>query len=240
MVSEDIIEQFETENKVANPESNSTELMVNKETSVSATEENAMTVSNTEETSVQEIVDKQLHADLHEISGREEFKKASNQITERGVSAKLRERALEVLSAEQKNKLAEYTLKKEMERIDYVAKHEKSIEREAIKAQLYQRKYKNAVDRYGYLYSKEIVKTLNDKGEEISVVKYKNFTINRVLNRAREFASWYNNLEQTTRKMIFTTVKIGFILGLVAAGITCLVKLIQWLISSGLLNVSVG
>ena len=177
---------------------------------------------------------------LKAISTDESFRNATKELAERDVNAKLREDALKVLDAEQKNQLAEYTLRKEKERLDYIAAHERSIEREEIKAKLYQRKRKSAEDRYGYLYKQEIVTMLDENGNEIQQVRYKNFTISKTINRLREFSNWYKNLADTTRKIIGTTLKVLLICGIIAAAGFTLYGLIKWLIHSGILNVALG
>ena len=184
----------------------------------------------------QAVIDKQRERDLNAIAEDESFQKASHDVASRDVAAKLRAEALDVLSAEQRNALAEYTLKKEKERLDYRVRFEKKIDKEEIRAEVYARKVRNAEAMYGQYYKQEVVETLDQDGNVVKTVRYKNFTTSKFVNKIRVFANWYNNLAEGSRKVIWTTIKIVFFGGLTAGVIAILVRVFKWLVSSGILN----
>lgn len=189
-----------------------------------------------DKSSAQEVIKKQREKDLYLIAEDESFQKASHDVASRDVAAKLRAEALEVLSAEQRNALAEYTLKKEKERLDYRVRFEKKIDKEEIRAEVYNRKVKNAEAMYGRYYKQEVVDTLDKDGNVIKVVRYKNFTTSKFVNRIRVFANWYNNLAEGSRKVIWTTVKIVIFTGILVGVGFGLYGIFKWLANSGILN----
>ena len=182
------------------------------------------------------IVTEELAKARQEVARGEGFQKASHEVATRDMRATLNAEALAVLSAEQKNALAEYTLKKEKERLDYRIKYEKQIDREEIRAEVYARKVANAEAMYGRYYKQEVVDTLDKDGNVVKVVRYKNFTTSKFVNKVRVFANWYNNLAEGSRKIIWTTIKIVLICGLIVGIGFGLFGLIKWLANSGILG----
>lgn len=188
------------------------------------------------ESATRAVIEKQRERDLNAIAEDEGFQKASHEVASRDVAAKLRAEALEVLSAEQRNALAEYTLKKEKERLDYRVRFEKKIDKEEIRAEVYARKVRNAEAMYGQYYKQEVVDTLDADGNVVKVVRYKNFTTSKFVNKVRVFANWYNNLAEGSRKVIWTTIKVVLFAGVIVAAGFSLYGIFKWLAGSGILN----
>lgn len=193
-----------------------------------------------ERKTAESVIEEQRQADLQRIGEQSNFQELSHEIAYREVNALLSKEQLDILTIEQQNKYREYALQKEIEKLDYIARHEHKIIKEGIKAELYQRKKENAIARYGYLYTPTIVETIDKNGERVEVVEYKDFTISKTINRFKEFNRRFKNLSAETRKVIFTMLKTAFWL-LIALGVGFgLYGLIKWLIDSGVLNLVVG
>lgn len=173
-----------------------------------------------------DIVTKQRKKDLEAIAQNEQFQKQSLDINMRDVGAQLLQRQNEIEDKELRNELDRYRLKKEKEKLDYRTKKEKNIVREEVKADVFEKKLEVAEKRYGYLYEKE--------NDETKSMKYKNFTINKFVNRTKEFSNWYKSLSAEVRKIIWTTVKTFLIVGGIALGLYVMYELIRALATSGL------
>lgn len=182
------------------------------------------------------IVEKQQIQDIESFKESNEFKDASKQLAERKVLSEFKKEALAVLSTENENQLQEYILKKEKERLDYIMDKEKPLIREKAKADLMEQRKKIAEQRYGYLYKREIVDDIDENGNKIQRVQYKDFTSSKFLNTLKELATKYNNLSDTTKKVIWTTFKTVLIIGAIA--LVCYIgfKGISALINSGILQ----
>lgn len=182
------------------------------------------------------LLQSQRKKDLQNIAEDKEFREKSQEVANRSIYAKLRTEAIDVLSLEQKNALAKYTLDKEKEQLDYKIKYEKRLIKEEVKAEVYARKVKNAEIMYGQYYKQEVVDTLDKDGNVIKVVRYKNFTTSKFVNRLRVFANWYNNLAEGSRKIIWTTIKIIVVAGLIVGIGFGLYGIFKWLVNSGIIN----
>ena len=182
------------------------------------------------------IVEEQQMEDIKSFKDSSDFKSASKQLAERKVLSEFKKEALEVLSAENKNQLQEYLLKKEKERLDYIMEKEKPLIREKAKADLMEQRKKIAEQRYGYLYKREIVDDIDENGNKIQKVQYKDFTSSKFLNTLKELATKYNNLSDTTKKSIWTTFKTILIIGVIV--LVCYIgfKGVSALINSGILQ----
>ena len=182
------------------------------------------------------LVTEELAKARQAVAQGEGFQKASRELATEDMRVALHAEALAVLSAEQKNALAEYTLKKEKERLDYRIKFEKEIDREEIRAEVYARKVATAEAMYGRYYKQEVVDVLDKDGNVVKVVRYKNFTTSKFVNRIRVFANWYSNLAEGSRKIIWTTIKIVLICGLIVGIGFGLYGIVKWLANSGVLG----
>lgn len=189
-----------------------------------------------EESSVSSLVQTQQQEDIKALKDSDEFKNASKQLAEKKLLTEFESEALKVLGQENRNQLEKYMLKKEKERLDYITEKEKPLIKEKAKAELMEQKRKIAIQRYGYLYKKVVVEDINENGEKIQKVEYKDFTASKPLNIIREFAFKYNNLSETAKKFIWTTLKVVIIVGLIALGLFVGYKLIMALVNSGVLN----
>ena len=184
------------------------------------------------------IVQEQQQKDIDNFKDTEDFKKASRELAERKVLGEFKKEALAVLDGDLKNQYQEYVLKKEKERLDYIMENEKPLIKEKAKADLMEQKIKIAEQRYGYLYQRVIVEDIDDKGNKIQKVVYKDFTPSKFLNVLKELASKYKNLSQTTRSAILTTLKIIFGVGISVLVIWLGYKGISALLHSGFIQLT--
>ena len=182
------------------------------------------------------IVKEQQQKDIDNYKDSEDFKKASRDLAERKVLGEFKKEALAVLDGDLKNQYQEYVLKKEKERLDYIMENEKPLIKEKAKADLMEQKIKIAEQRYGYLYQRVIVKDIDDDGNEISKVVYKDFTPSKFLNTLKEIASKYKNLSQTTRSAIWTTLKVIFGVGMAVLVVWLGYKGVSALLHSGIIQ----
>ncbi len=154
----------------------------------------------------QEIVNAQFEINLKEISSNEEFLKVSKEISNRQVYAKLKEEAIKTLSDEQKNELAEYTLKLEKDKLKYRQKHEKKIILEDIKADLQNQRIEALKKRYFYMY---------ESNEPFIPSKFHNI-IKEVVNK-------WESTSVNTKKIVRGVIRI-----LVYGGLAVLVGAVGW------------
>lgn len=165
------------------------------------------------------VVENQRKADLQAISENEEFKNASKLVNERKVYNELKKEANQIKDEELNREWEEYLLKKKKEAQDYRTKLEKNVIKQEVKADVYKKKREIAEKRFGYLYK-----------------DMKDFTPSKALNRLKEFRNWYNNLSDTIHKIVNTTLKWVFRLGLTTGGIFALYGILKWLLNNGLVN----
>lgn len=189
------------------------------------------------------VVEEQAKKDYVAISENEEFRRASLETHTREVSAELQSKANEIQDKELQNEYQAYLLKKKKEELDYRVRREKDIIKQDVKAQVFQKKYSIAKQRYGYLYNPTWQDKLdengkpmkNENGEPIrELVPSKDFTSNSFLNKMREFEHYYENLSVTARKAIWTALKTVLIIGGIALGGFLLWKLVAFIANSGI------
>lgn len=182
-----------------------------------------------------DVVKQQKAQDLSAIAKNKAFQEKSLGINMRGVGAELRSEEVRIEDKELQNELNAYILKKKKEELDYRAKKEKDIVRQEVKAEVFKKKYEIAKQRYGYLYQSKWEDKLDEDGNTIKVeVPSKDFTPNKVINKLKEIAHYYNNLSKTAQKMIWTTIKLVFVLGGVALGGWLLWEGIKFISSMGI------
>ena len=190
------------------------------------------------------IIEAQRAENLRKISESDVFKKKSAEVDVRKVNADLDKDANEVLSDELKNELDQYEIKKRKQALDYKQKLEKNVVKEEVKAEIASKRYETALKRYGYLY-KPVYKDaldesgnplLDEEGNKIKIlVPNKDFTPNKFINRSKELANWYDNLSDTIKKAIWTTVKMSLFVGLGSLVIWLIIELFKKLAASGAL-----
>lgn len=190
-----------------------------------------------------EVVEEQAKKDYIAISENEAFRKASLETNTREVTAELQAKVNEIQDKELQNEYQAYLLKKKKEELDYRVKREKDIIKQDVKAQVFNKKYSIAKQRYGYLYNPTWQDKLdengkpmkNENGEPIrELVPSKDFTSNGFLNKMREFEHYYENLSVTARKAIWTALKTVLIIGAIALGGFLLWKLVAFIANSGI------
>ena len=184
-----------------------------------------------------DVVNSQQKKDFEDIANDLDFQKASREVNARDVREQLREKALAIKDKEVQHEWDEYLLKKKKEQLDYKIKKEKRIIKTEITADVKHKKIKIAEQMYGHLYEKEIVDDVNEKGEKIQSVVYKDFSASTFINRYREFSNWYKSLSAPTKKIVKTSLK--FLIGgsVVFIIITLIVNGFKWLLDSGILAI---
>lgn len=190
-----------------------------------AEEENRSLVIATEEKPIEvavvgnggdDIIGDQRKANLKAISKSDNFLRKSLEVDARTVNAELDKQANKTLDTEIQNEYKQYELKKLKEKLDYKTKLEKNIAKQEVKAEVAQKKYDIALKRYGYLYKPTVKQIVGDDGNPIldengkpltTVVPSKDFTPNKFINKTKELANYYDNLSDTAKKVIWSTIK---------------------------------
>ena len=182
-----------------------------------------------------DVVKQQKVQDLETIARNKDFQQKSLEINMRGVGAELHSEEVKILDKELQNELDTYILKKKKEELDYRAKKEKDIVRQDVKAQVFEKKYEIARKRYGYLYKSTWEDRIDEDGNITKVeVPSKDFTPNKLINKLKEIAHYYNNLSATAQKMIWTTLKLVLVIGGVALVGWGLVEAVKFISSNGI------
>lgn len=178
--------------------------------------EKAQQEANSISTHVKKEIEQQYQKDKQQLSNNEDFQRLTKEITDRTAKAILTEDMIKVLSAEQKNELALHILQCEKEKIEYKKKKEKSIVKEEVKAEVFNRKVEALKKKYGYLYEK-------DENGNI-----KNFVPNKAYNQYRSFVNWWDNTSDGFKKITKGVLKTLFWSGVVALVIMLGYKALKW------------
>jgi len=171
-------------------------------------------------TNMKSEIQKQYNDNKSEIIKSDDFKNITREITERSAKAQLSKDMLEILNEEQKNALTAHILKCEQIKIEYRTKKEKKIILEEIKADLEQKRTDALKKRYGYLY-------LKDEKDELM-----NFIPKKSYNVCRELSYRYSGTSDTFRKVVKTTLKTVFWVGISALLVYLLYTGFSWVISN--------
>lgn len=154
---------------------------------------------------------------LDNIKDSEDFKKQANNLYMQKSLADFESEALVIKNQELDNEYEKYKLEKKKELLNRKIKFEKSLIKERVKAEIKEEKRKIALKRYGYL-----TPLLNEKGEVIRdeqgniQIDYSKFTPNKFSNVIKEFEYNYNNLNKSTRKLIWGTIKTILLIGAIS------------------------
>lgn len=146
-------------------------------------------------------------------------KEIITQITERETKSQLEKDMLKILSTEQMNALAKYTLDCEKEKLDYRKRKEKNLVKEQVKAEVFKKKVEVLKNKYGYLYKKD------DNGNLLNFIPSKSY------NRYKAFCNWWEGTTDGFKRIVKGTLKVLFWVALV--GVIGLVgyKLVMWISS---------
>lgn len=165
------------------------------------------------------------------INNNSGYKSAVNALAQEQLANELKAEAIKTLSDKQKNELNAYILKQE-----------KRIQKQVADSEIMAKKVESAKKRYGYLYYIE-AKTIDEAGREtilkdengqpIFVMDMKAFTPNRTVNRFREIANIYKNLNEDTRRIIKATIKTLLWVGVIAIAGVLIWQAFEWLIAKG-------
>ena len=145
---------------------------------------------------VGDAIDNQVDRRLNELNNNKTFQELSNRVTDKETEVQLKEKLLNSLSKEQQNELNEYLLQCEKEKLKYRKKKEKKLIKEEMKAEIQKRKIDALWERFGYLYNGNKTK----------------FVPNKLNNKFKEVANFYDNSSTTFKKIIKTTFRIVFII----------------------------
>lgn len=170
---------------------------------------------DTGQVNVSGIIQGQYERNKQEIAEREDFKKATQEITNRAVQAKLEEDAIDILTQEQKNDLAKYVLQIEKEKLDFRKKKEKKIILEEIKAELQNKRIEALKLRYGYMYKES-----------------ENFIPSKLHNIQKEIVNKWESTSINTKKIIKGIIRILFYGGFAVLIAIVGTKLIKWVIEN--------
>lgn len=145
---------------------------------------------------------------LDSIKESAEFKEQVNNLYMQKSIADFESETLVIKNQEFDNDFEKYKLEKKKELLNRKIKFEKSLIKEKVKAEIKEEKRKIAIKRYGYLtplFDKDNNIVRDEKGD--IKVDYSKFTPNKFSNVIKEFEYNYNNLNKTTRKIIWGTIK---------------------------------
>ena len=172
------------------------------------------------------LVDESEQEMLNRIKDHTNFQERSEYVFERAVNVELDKRELIVLDQEQKNELARLKLKLN-----------KRTMKEEARAEHYERKRKAKMIRYGYLYEPYEVTVIDPNTNQLKKeTRYKNFTTNTFINKYKDFANFYANLADSTKKIIKKSIKVIFWGGIITAICFGLYGIIKWLIHSDIVR----
>lgn len=173
---------------------------------------------------VKDQIQSQYENNKQQLVNNEDFKKLTQEITERTAKAELGKDMLEVLSKEQKNELALYVLECEKQQIEYRKKHEKKVILEEVQAEVFDKKVKALKKKYGYLYKKD------ENGEIV------NFIPSKAYNKYRAFCHWWENTTDGFKKIVKGTLKVLFWCAIVGLVVLVGYKLFDWISSVNIPN----
>lgn len=157
---------------------------------------------------------------MGELQKTTDYQETIKNVVEQGAKTKLEADMLAILSEKQKNELAQYTLEIQKDQLDYRKKKEKKLIKEEVNAEIAEKKIEIQKKKYGYLYKTDKDGNLID------------FVPNTFVNKFRAVCHWYANLGGGIKKVLWTTIKIGLIVG----GVFLAIKGMSWLANSGILD----
>lgn len=194
-------------------------------------QENGLSATPTTKSDEKSVQDSLSAAKGNIISNNSGYKNAVNALAQEQLANELKAEAIKTLSDKQKNELNAYILKQE-----------KRIQKQVADSEIMAKKVESAKKRYGYLYYVEAKTTdeygreqvlKDDNGQPIFVMDMKSFTPNRTVNRFREIANIYKNLNEDTRRIIKASIKTLVLLGAIAIAGVLIWQGLEWLISKG-------
>ena len=168
------------------------------------------------------LIDEQREKDFDAIKNGEAFKNKNQVLNKKEVDMALRQKENFLTNEELNREWEEYLLAKKKEQQAYTIKKEKRLIKQDVKSKIAAQKREIALNTFGYLYA-------DDKGN------IQNFVYSKSINRLRQFANWYKSLEESTRKIIKSTILLIIGLGIFAAFSVGLFKIIILLIKGGLI-----
>lgn len=174
---------------------------------------------------VKSEIDKSYEATANEVVKGEQYRKLTQEITERKFEVDLGKDMLGILSDEHQLELSKYALDCKKEQLAFRKRKEKKVIIEEVKATIKERKVNALKKRYGYMYKQDA------NGNLIDFIPSKSY------NRNREIANWWNGQSDNFRKYVKGTLKILF-WGAVAVLIFIVGKeLFEWIANaSGQIN----
>ena len=142
-------------------------------------------------TKINNEIDLQYEQHLTELKDSDDFKKLTQEITERKARAKIGSDMLEVMNEEHINALSLYVLDLKKAELDYRQKKEKKVIIKETKAKIEEKRINALKIRYGYLYK---------QNEE--------FVPNKLHNKLKEVSNWWNSTSDNFRKLVKGGLKI--------------------------------
>lgn len=178
---------------------------------------NAMQVRND---TLESAISQDYTSAMGELQKTSDYKETIQKVVEEGAKTKLESDMLSILNEKQKNELAKYALDCKKEQLEYRKKKEKKLIKEQVNADIIEKKIEIQKKKYGYLYKTDKDGNLID------------FVPNGFVNKFRAICYWYANLGNGIKKVLWTTIKIGLIIG----SVFLVIKGMGWLANSGILD----
>lgn len=193
------------------------ELLKENQLSISDTTKNSMQVRNE---TLENAITQDYTSAMGDLQQTTDYKEIIKKVVEEGAKTKLESDMLSILNDRQKNELAKYALDCQKEQLEYRKKKEKKLIKEQVNADIIEKQIEIQKKKYGYLYKADKDGNLID------------FVPNSFVNKFRAVCHWYANLGGGIKKVLWTTIKIGLIVG----GVFLAVKGMSWLANSGILE----
>jgi hypothetical protein len=159
-----------------------------------------------------DIVKEQYEKDKMQLVKNEKFQEMSKGLVEKGAEIRMQSDLLKILNEKQKNDLAEYTLNCEKSKLAYRQKKEKKVILEEVKSDVQKRKIDALWNRYGYMYSDR-----------------KDFIPNKTGNIQKEIANWWDNTNSSFKKVVKSTLKTIFWVGIGAIILLLGYRFFMWI-----------